>query len=100
MATPAPQCAVCRHGSAAREPGARASYALVLLTGQTRLRDMAQQASTDAFAEFVPGASAFCLACRRVTWLSREDDICAALVGFRHRWETRKRMQRVLCEQQ
>ena len=94
MTDGAPQCGKCRHGAVDPDtPCAPASYALVLYTGATALSDAVRQASAEAFTEMVPGASAFCASCQRVTWLSRDDDMATAVLGFRHRWNSTKRMR-------
>ena len=102
MTATAPQCGKCRHGKSKADTfDAPASYALVLYTGATALSSAVGQADAEAFLEMVPGASAFCSMCQRVTWLSRHDDVAMAVLDFRHRWNSTKRMRMLVlppCE--
>ena len=88
----APTCAVCFLGGPEGFQGLTASYALVVGTGSRDVAAVARQAEFDAERGQVSGASAFCMTCRRVTWMTRERDPIDALLTFRDRWAASQRM--------
>jgi len=83
-----PMCGRCGFTAIPAE-GEPASYAFALCHGAASVASVLEAAHETAFSEALPGVAAYCLQCRRVTWLSRHADLQIGLVHMlqeRERW--------------
>ena len=83
-----PRCGLCAFGTSAGRD-APASYAFALCHAAAPVAAVFDAANATALAEALPGVSAYCTACRCVTWLTRHADLQDGLLQMqadRGRW--------------
>ena len=77
------QCGVCLFHGGSQQPPLTAAF--VVAFGPKTPCEVLQRATARAALAVVPKSSAYCTACRRVTWLACSTDLIDALV--RHEYD-------------
>jgi hypothetical protein len=80
-----PRCSRCVFGGAGLPAPERMhpSYAFVVSHASASVASVFAAANAAAQQQALPGISAYCAACRQVTWLTRTDDLQCGLLQLR-----------------
>lgn len=95
------KCGACQHRDAPSAPPSAACVVAFARTSMDGNDGILQNITGLAASKTVPGASAYCKACRANTWLCQESGgLDAAALAFWHQWHSGKRIGRSLARMQ